>query len=177
MRWIRSLITNKNKDNLTENQEDISLQSTTLPRQNNLTDILSYLIKENAENHNTDLEKYIESYKYLKEKSITSLSELKESISKLRDKNYKTTRTIKNTEKSIDDKIKLIDQAEKYLKYKDTYKAYTKLKKSKQEDFYNEHTAEIVLFESAKKYLKEHLGESKSLNISKWKSEVTAFKK
>lgn len=177
MRWIRSLITNKNKDNLTENQEDISLQSTTLPRQNNLTDILSYLIKENAENHNADLEKYIESYQYLKEKSITSLSELKESISKLRDKNYKTTRTIKNTEKSIDDKIKLIDQAEKYLKYKDTYKAYTKLKKNKQEDFYNEHTAEIVLFESAKKYLKEHLGESKSLNISKWKSEVTAFKK
>lgn len=63
------------------------------------------------------------------------------------------------------------------MKHKDTYKAYTKLKKSKQEDFYNEHTAEIVLFESAKKYLKEHLGESKSLNISKWKSEVTALKK
>lgn len=37
--------------------------------------------------------------------------------------------------------------------------------------------AEIILFESAKKYLKEHLGESKILNISKWKSEVTALKK
>ena len=84
---------------------------------------------------------------------------------------------MKDTEKRIDDNTKLIDQAEKYLKHKDTYKAYTKLKKSKQEDFYNEHTAEIILFESAKKYLKEHLGESKSLNISKWKSEVTAFKK
>ena len=63
------------------------------------------------------------------------------------------------------------------MKHKDTYKAYTKLKKNKQEDFYNEHTAEIILFESAKKYLKEHLGESKSLNISKWKSEVIALKK
>lgn len=63
------------------------------------------------------------------------------------------------------------------MKHKDTYKAYTKLKKSKQEDFYNEHTAEIILFESAKKYLKDHLGESKSLTISKWKSEVTALKK
>lgn len=93
------------------------------------------------------------------------------------DKNYKITRALKDTEKRIDDNTKLIDQAEKYLKHKDTYKAYTKLKKSKQEDFYNEHTAEIILFESAKKYLKEHLGESKSLNISKWKSEVTAFKK
>ena len=83
----------------------------------------------------------------------------------------------KDREKIIDDNTKLIDQAEKYLKYKATYKAYIKLKKNKQEDFYNEHTAEIVLFESAKKYLKEHLGESKSLNVSKWKSEVTAFKK
>ena len=43
---------------------------------------------------------------------------------------------------------------------------------NKQDTFYNEHTAEIILFESAKKYLKEHLGESKTLNISKWKSEI-----
>ncbi len=95
----------------------------------------------------------------------------------LRDKNYKTTRALKDTEKQIDNNIKLIEQSEKYLKHKDTYKAYTKLKKNKQEDFYNEHTAEIILFESAKKYLKEHLGESKTLNISKWKSEVTTLKK
>ena len=63
------------------------------------------------------------------------------------------------------------------MKHKDTYKAYTKLKKSKQEDFYNEHTAEIILFESAKKYLKEHLGESKTLAISKWKLENANMKK
>lgn len=63
------------------------------------------------------------------------------------------------------------------MKHKDTYKAYAKLKKSKQDIFYNEHTAELILFESAKKYLKEHLEESKSLNISKWKSEVTDLKK
>ena len=177
MRWIRSLTIDKSKDNLTENQEDISVQSTTLPKQNNLIDILSHFIKENADNHNTDLEQYIESYQFLKEKNITSIPELKECISVLRDKNYKTTRAIKDTEKKTNDKVELIDQAEKYLKHKDTYKAYTRLKKSKQEDFYNEHTAEIILFESARKYLKEHLGESKTLAISKWKSEVTTLKK
>ena len=113
----------------------------------------------------------------LKEKNILSLSELKESIVTLRDKNYKTTRAIKDTEKKIDGKVQLIDQAEKYLKHKDTYKAYTKLKKNKQDTFYNEHTAEIILFESAKKYLKEHLGDSKTLAISKWETEVTTLKK
>ena len=177
MRWIRNLTTNKNKDNLTENQEDISLQSDILPKQNDLTDILSHFIKENADNSNIDLGKYIESYQYLKEKNITSILELKESISALRDKNYKTTRAIKDTEKKINDRVQLIDQAEKYLKHKDAYKTYTKTKKSKQDTFYNEYTAELILFESAKKYLKEHLGESKTLNISKWKLEVTALKK
>lgn len=63
------------------------------------------------------------------------------------------------------------------MKYKDIYKAYIKLKKSKQEDFYSEHTAEIILFESSRKYLKEHLGESKTLNISQLKSEVANMKK
>ena len=63
------------------------------------------------------------------------------------------------------------------MKHKDVYKAYTKLKKSKQEYFYNEHVAELILFESAKKYLKEHLGENKTLAISKWKSEPITLKK
>ena len=93
---------------------------------------------------------------------------------------YRTKQTIvpiKDTEKSIDDKTKLIDQAEKYLKHKDIYKAYSKLKKNKQDNFYNEHTAELILFESARKHLKENLVDSKTLNKSKWKSEVTVLKK
>ncbi|HEL0648992.1 MobA/MobL family protein [Streptococcus equi subsp. zooepidemicus] len=177
MRWIRSLTKDKNNDTSKDKQDDMAIQSTILSKQNDLTDILYHLIKGNADNSNIDLEKYIESYQFLKEKNIKSISELKENISALRDKNYKTTRAIKDTEKKINDRVQLTDQAEKYLKHKDTYKAYTKLKKSKQEDFYNEHTAEIILFESARKYLKEHLGESKTINISKWKSEVTTLKK
>ena len=169
MRWIRGI----GKE---EKAETDNLKST-LPPKENLLSVFENLIRKNADNHNTDLEQYIESYQFLKEKNIASLPELKGSIVTLRDKNYKTTRAIKDTEKKIDDRVQLIDQAEKYLKHKDTYKAYTKLKKSKQEDFYNEHTAEIILFESAKKYLKEHLGKSKTLNISKWKSEVSTLKK
>ena len=36
---------------------------------------------KNADNRHTDLEQYIEKYQFLKEKNITSLSKLKESIS------------------------------------------------------------------------------------------------
>lgn len=169
LNWIRGI----GKEEKAETQNTKS----TLPPKENLLSVFENLIRKNADNHNTDLEQYIESYQFLKEKNIISLYELKESIVTLRDKNYKTTRAIKDTEKQIDDRVQLINQAEKYLKHKDTYKAYTKLKKNKQENFYNEHTAEIILFESAKKYLKEHLGESKTLNISKWKSETIVLKK
>lgn len=169
LNWIRGI----GKE---EKAETDNLKST-LPPKENLLSVFENLIRKKADSNNTDLEKYIENYQLLKEKNITSLSELKESITNLRDKNYKTTRAIKDTEKKTNDKVQLIDQAEKYLKHKDTYKAYTKIKKSKQEDFYNEHMAEIILFESAKKYLKEHLGDNKTLNISKWKSEVDTLKK
>ena len=169
LNWIRGI----GKD---EKAETDNLKFT-LPYKENLLSVFENLIRKNADNHNTDLEQYIESYQFLKEKNIISVSELKENIVTLRDKNYKTTRAIKDTEKQIDDRVQLIDHAEKYLKHKDTYTAYTKLKKNKQDTFYNEHTAEIILFESAKKYLKEHLGESKTLNVSKWKSEIGTLRK
>ena len=35
----------------------------------------------------------------------------------------------------------------------------------------------LILFESTKKYLQEHLGESKTLNISKWKAEIGTLRK
>ena len=35
----------------------------------------------------------------------------------------------------------------------------------------------VQLIDQGEKYLKEHLGESKTLNISKWKSEVATLKK
>ena len=169
LNWIRGI----GKEEKAENE---NTKSTLSPKEN-LLSIFENLIHKNADKNNADLEKYIESYQLLKEKNITSINQLKESITDLRDKNYKTTRALKDTEKKIDDRIQLIDQSEKYLKNKDTYKVYAKLKKSKQEDFYNEHTAELILFESAKKYLKEHLGESKTLAISKWKSELDTLKK
>ena len=169
LNWIRGI----GKE---EKAETDNLKST-LPPKENLLSVFENLIRKNADNHNTDLEQYIGSYQFLKEKNIISVSELKENIVTLRDKNYKTTRTIKDTEKKIDDRVQLIDHAEKYLKHKDTYKAYTKLKKNKQDTFYNEHTAEIILFESAQKYLKEHLEESKTINISKWKSEIGTLRK
>ena len=89
--WIRGI----GKEEKTESE---NIKSTLLPKEN-LLSIFENLIHKNADKNNADLEKYIESCQLLKEKNINSLSELKESITDLRDKNYKTTRALKDTEK------------------------------------------------------------------------------
>jgi len=123
LNWIRGI--------RKEEKAEIENIKSTLPPKENLLSIFENLIRKNADKDNADLGKYIESYQLLKEKNIASLSELKENIVTLRDKNYKTTRALKDTEKKIDEKTQLIEQSEKYLKYKDIYKASTKLKKSR----------------------------------------------
>ena len=91
LNWIRGI----GKEEKTENE---NTKSTLLPKEN-LLSIFENLIRKNADNNNADLEKYIESYQLLKEKNITSINQLKESITDLRDKNYKITRALKDTEK------------------------------------------------------------------------------
>ena len=91
LKWIRGI----GKEEKTENE---NTKSTLLPKEN-LLSIFENLIHKNADNNNADLEKYMESYQLLKEKNITSINQLKDSITDLRDKNYKTTRALKDTEK------------------------------------------------------------------------------
>lgn len=91
LNWIRGI----GKEEKTESE---NIKSTLLPKEN-LLSIFENLIHKNADNNNADLEKYIESYQLLKEKNITSINQLKDSITDLRDKNYKTTRALKDTEK------------------------------------------------------------------------------
>ena len=59
-----------------------------------------------------------EEIKQLQNKRKKLISQQKQEERKKRDKNYKTTRALKDTEKKIDEKTQLIDQSEKYLKYK-----------------------------------------------------------
>ena len=73
LNWIRGI--GKEEKAETENTKF------TIPPKENLLSIFENLIRKNADNNNADLEKYIESYQHLKEKNITSLSELKKSIS------------------------------------------------------------------------------------------------
>lgn len=72
LNWIRGI----GKEEKAENEDT----KPTLPSKENLISVFENLIRKNADNYNRDLEEYIESYQFLKEKNITSVSGLKESI-------------------------------------------------------------------------------------------------
>ena len=86
LNWIRGI----GKEEKAENENTKS----TLPPKENLLSFFENLIHKNADKNNADLEKYIESYQLLKEKNITSINQLKESITDLRDKNYQVIRHV-----------------------------------------------------------------------------------
>ena len=79
---------------------------------------------------------------------------------------------IKQTEKLLHERKELIDQAEKYREHRPTYKAYMQTKPKKQEDFFESNRVALTLYQSAERYLKEHLGEDKVLKPKAWKAEV-----
>ena len=69
-----------------------------------------------------------------------------------------TNSEIKQTEKLLHERKELIDQAEKYLQYRDYHKTYKQTKPKKQEEYAERYRTELALYDRAERYLKEHLG-------------------
>ena len=119
-----------------------------------------------------DLKLYAKAFNFLQSRNITTLVQLQEVVSDMKKQYWTTNGEIKQTEKLLHERKELIDQAEKYLEHRPTYKAYMQTKPKKQEDFFESNRAALTLYQSAERYLKEHLGEDKVLKSKAWKAEV-----
>ena len=119
-----------------------------------------------------DLKLYAKAFNFLQSRNITTLVQLQEVVSDMKKQYWTTNGEIKQTEKLLHERKELIDQAEKYLEHRPTYKAYMQTKPKKQEDFFESNRAALILYQSAERYLKEHLGEDKVLKPKAWKAEV-----
>ena len=119
-----------------------------------------------------DLKLYAKAFNFLQSRNITTLVQLQEVVSEMKKRCRNTNREIKQTEKQLHERKELIDQAEKYLEYRPTYKAYMQTKPKKQEDFFESNRAALTLYQSAERYLKEHLGKGNVLKLKAWKAEV-----
>lgn len=119
-----------------------------------------------------DLKLYAKAFQFLQSRNITTLVQLQEVVSDMKKRYWNTNGEIKQTEKLLHERKELISQAEKYLEHRPTYKAYMQTKPKKQEDFFESNRAALILYQSAERYLKEHLGKDKVLKPKAWKAEV-----
>ena len=119
-----------------------------------------------------DLKSFAKAVSFLQGNSISTLSELQETLSKMKKRYWNTNSEIKQTEKLLHERKELIDQAEKYLQYRDYHKTYKQTKPKKQEDYAERYRTELALYDRAERYLKEHLGSDTKLRPKAWKAEV-----
>ena len=119
-----------------------------------------------------DLKSFAKAVSFLQGNSISTLSELQETLTKMKKRYWNTNSEIKQTEKLIHERKELTDQAEKYLQYREYHKAYRQTKPKKQEEYAERYRTELALYDRAERYLKEHLGNDTKLRPKAWKAEV-----
>ena len=119
-----------------------------------------------------DLKSFAKTVSFLQSNHISTLSELQETLSGMKKRYWNTNSEIKQTEKLLHERKELIDQAEKYLLYRDYHKTYKQTKPKKQEEYAERYRTELALYDRAERYLKEHLGSDTKLKPKAWKAEV-----
>ena len=105
----------------------------------------------------TNLKEMADTIIYMEEHGISSREALDNAYQNTRDKLYNAHSALKNSENSIDALNEQIHYTGQYLVNKDVYNAY--LKARNKDRFRFEHRKEIVLYEAAMRYLKEHIEE------------------
>lgn len=119
-----------------------------------------------------DLKVYAKAVSFLHGRGITTFAQFQDTVSGIKKSYRDASKRIKQTEKRLHERKELVDQSEKYLKYRPVYVKYKQTKPRKQDDYYNQHTPELILYQTAERYLKEHLGENRELNLKGWKKEI-----
>lgn len=108
---------------------------------------------------------------YLQNHSITTREEFDEQFSKVKE----SYSAIRSKTADVSERLKLIKELHKqggiYLKTREIYEKYKSQRPRKQADFYEKYRSDIVLYECAVKYLKEHHTGTK-LPMKKWYADI-----
>jgi hypothetical protein len=127
-----------------------------------------------------NLKSFAKMMNFLSENKIQDFNELKEKLHSM----ISNQREIAQDLKPIERRLKTLDehiiQGENYRKYKSIYEKYNSIqpnftdkifKRDPKAEFYNQNSAEIILFEAADRYLKAHLNSKvKTPPLKKWKA-------
>ena len=141
----------------------------------NLISMLSHLLEtgegKSQKQKVFDLKTASSTLLFLQENSISTLPEMKEKVTAMHDKLYDIREKMKPKERRLATLNGHLLQADNYKQNKAIYKQYDTLPAKKQPAFYAAHTPEIILFESAQRYLKSHLNGYNKIPTAQWKAE------
>ena len=118
-----------------------------------------------------DLKAVSKAVVYLQNNNIFTIPQLDKKINGLRNNYYAVRRNLKATENKLSDLSEKLKQADIYRKYRPVYKEYLSQKPKKKENFYNEHTADLILYNAAVKFLKRNFNHGK-LPVAEWKAQI-----
>lgn len=111
---------------------------------------------------------------YLQNHNITTKAELNAKFETVSAAYDEARSTYADVSARLKAKNELYEQAEIYLKYRPVYDKYKSQKPRKRERFYEDNRTEIMLYERAGKYLKQHYSGT-SLPMKQWEREIDAL--
>ena len=108
---------------------------------------------------------------FLQENNITDMAGLDKKVKSMFAKQADIRGDLKFAEQRMKTLDENIQQAGIYLAHKELYAQYRKLKPRKQPKFYEEHHADLMMFEAAARYLKGVVNGQTTLPTSAWNKE------
>lgn len=112
---------------------------------------------------------------FLQTNGISSMQELHEKVNIMQTDYYALRGKIRDTERQISTLTERLDMWEKFEKHKGIHHQLVSLKPNRQDEFSERHRAELTLYESANRYLKELQKSGEKTIPKKWRSEIAAL--
>jgi len=109
-------------------------------------------------------------FSFLRVNNISTLPALRRKVYEMQNQLDDMRGSMKYIERRLTTLDEHIRQGEVYLKHRELYAEYQRLSSRKQPKFYEEHRAELMVFETAKRYLDAHLN-GHDLPLEAWKEE------
>ena len=119
----------------------------------------------------TDLKTRAKLLVFLQENNITDVSALADKITQLHHLQYDLAGTIKTEERRISTLNQHLAQVDIFRQHKAVYAKYKTLDPKKRDGFYDKHSDEIAAYQSASKYLKDHLNGRGKIPDKSWRDE------
>ena len=118
-----------------------------------------------------DLQTYINVTEFLRENNLDSIEALADKVTSMHQEQYDIAGAIKKQDRRLNTLDEHLRQAAIYNQTKAVYKRFTQQDPKKREAFRQQHAIVISKYESAHKYLKDHLNGRTTIPEKAWKAE------